>query len=242
MLCEDTRHSKGLLDRHGIQAKLLSYHRTTRLQRTAELLPRLAGRRADRARLRRRPARGQRSWRPADPGGARGGGARDRAARALGRRDGARRERACGRALPVPRLPAARSEGARGASGRSCASSPHPAVAFESPQAAAGDAPLARGDALPDRPVAVCRELTKRFEEVVRGPARDVAARFAERAEGRDHARGRRHGAAASKAPPRARRSRPWASSSRRACPGVRRPTWSPGSREFPVTPSMRNR
>ena len=34
--------------------------------------------------------------------------------------------------------------------------------------------------ALPDRPVAVCRELTKRFEEVVRGPAREVAQRFAE--------------------------------------------------------------
>jgi 16S rRNA (cytidine1402-2'-O)-methyltransferase len=31
---------------------------------------------------------------------------------------------------------------------------------------------------MPERPVAVCRELTKAFEEVVRGPARDVAARF----------------------------------------------------------------
>ena len=30
VLCEDTRHSKGLLDRHGIQAKLLSYHRAQR--------------------------------------------------------------------------------------------------------------------------------------------------------------------------------------------------------------------
>jgi 16S rRNA (cytidine1402-2'-O)-methyltransferase len=34
--------------------------------------------------------------------------------------------------------------------------------------------------AAPERPVAVCRELTKRFEEVVVGPAADVAARFAE--------------------------------------------------------------
>ena len=34
--------------------------------------------------------------------------------------------------------------------------------------------------ALPDRPVAVCRELTKRFEEVVRGSAAEVAERFPE--------------------------------------------------------------
>ena len=41
VLCEDTRHSKGLLDRHGIQAKLLSYHQHNEAARTAELLPRL---------------------------------------------------------------------------------------------------------------------------------------------------------------------------------------------------------
>ena len=31
-----------------------------------------------------------------------------------------------------------------------------------------------------DCPVAVCRELTKRFEEIVRGTAAELAARFAE--------------------------------------------------------------
>ena len=41
------------------------------------------------------------------------------------------------------------------------------------------------------RPVAVCRELTKKFEEVVRGAAAEVAARFSAGAEGRDHARRR---------------------------------------------------
>jgi 16S rRNA (cytidine1402-2'-O)-methyltransferase len=32
----------------------------------------------------------------------------------------------------------------------------------------------------PQRPAAVCRELTKRFEEVVRGTAAELAERFAE--------------------------------------------------------------
>jgi 16S rRNA (cytidine1402-2'-O)-methyltransferase len=36
----------------------------------------------------------------------------------------------------------------------------------------------------PERPVAVCRELTKRFEEVARGSAREVAARFKEAPKG----------------------------------------------------------
>jgi 16S rRNA (cytidine1402-2'-O)-methyltransferase len=52
-------------------------------------------------------------------------------------------------------------------------------VAFESPRRLpAALASLAA--ALPERPVAVCRELTKRFEEVVRGSAADVAVRFTE--------------------------------------------------------------
>jgi 16S rRNA (cytidine1402-2'-O)-methyltransferase len=33
----------------------------------------------------------------------------------------------------------------------------------------------------PDRPIVVCRELTKKFEEVLRGPAADIAARLAGR-------------------------------------------------------------
>jgi 16S rRNA (cytidine1402-2'-O)-methyltransferase len=55
----------------------------------------------------------------------------------------------------------------------------YPAVAFESPRRLpAALASLAH--ALPERPVAVCRELTKQFEEVVRGPARDIVTRFPE--------------------------------------------------------------
>jgi 16S rRNA (cytidine1402-2'-O)-methyltransferase len=55
--------------------------------------------------------------------------------------------------------------------------SPETLVAFESPKrVAASLAVLAELD--PDRPVAVCRELTKVHEEVVRGNAAELAARY----------------------------------------------------------------
>src|SRR6266567_5436273 len=41
VLCEDTRRTRILLDRHGIKARLLSYHEHNEARRTAELLPRL---------------------------------------------------------------------------------------------------------------------------------------------------------------------------------------------------------
>ena len=41
VLCEDTRRTKVLLDRHGIDANLLSYHEHNEAERTAQLLPRL---------------------------------------------------------------------------------------------------------------------------------------------------------------------------------------------------------
>jgi 16S rRNA (cytidine1402-2'-O)-methyltransferase len=54
-----------------------------------------------------------------------------------------------------------------------------PVVAFESPKRLPETlASLAVTD--PERRIAVCRELTKRFEEVIRGTAREVAARFRE--------------------------------------------------------------
>jgi 16S rRNA (cytidine1402-2'-O)-methyltransferase len=53
------------------------------------------------------------------------------------------------------------------------------AVAFESPRRLpASLASLAAHD--PARPVAVCRELTKRFEHVAAGPAGELAGRFSE--------------------------------------------------------------
>src|SRR3954465_4974370 len=38
VLCEDTRHTRVLLDRHGISARLLSYHEHNEAKRTAEVL------------------------------------------------------------------------------------------------------------------------------------------------------------------------------------------------------------
>ncbi len=55
--------------------------------------------------------------------------------------------------------------------------SPETLVAFESPRRVAASLEvLAELD--PDRPVAVCRELTKLHEEVVRGSASELAARY----------------------------------------------------------------
>jgi len=41
VLCEDTRHTRRLLERHGIRARLRSYHEHNEAARTAEILPRL---------------------------------------------------------------------------------------------------------------------------------------------------------------------------------------------------------
>ena len=41
VLCEDTRHTRLLLDRHGISARLVSYHQHNEAARTAQVLHRL---------------------------------------------------------------------------------------------------------------------------------------------------------------------------------------------------------
>ena len=176
VLCEDTRRTRVLLERHGISARLLTYHEHNEAQRTAELLPRL--------RAGERLALVSDAGLPAinDPG------ARIVAA-------------ALDAGVPVTVLPGPSSvETALVASGlvgeryqflgylpraaralaalwEELARWPHPAVAFESPhRLPATLASLAV--ALPERRVAVCRELTKRFEEVARGDARELAERF----------------------------------------------------------------
>ena len=107
--------------------------------------------------------------------------------------------------------------------------SPEVVVAFESPRrVGASLAVLAGVD--PDRPVAVCRELTKVYEEVVRGSASELAARYARggaarRGGARDRRRGRRRAG-------RSRRRWPrcggWSTRAGRG--RGRRPAWWPSS------------
>jgi 16S rRNA (cytidine1402-2'-O)-methyltransferase len=178
VLCEDTRRTKILLERHGIEAKLLSYHEHNEAERTAQVLPRLAS--------------GERIALTSDAGLP---GVSDPGVRLIAA--------ALEAEVPVTVLPGPsavetalvasgfaaeqyrflgylpRGEKARAALWEELGRWPHPAVAFESPQRLpASLASLAAR--WPERSVAVCRELTKRFEEVVRGTAAEVAAQFAE--------------------------------------------------------------
>jgi 16S rRNA (cytidine1402-2'-O)-methyltransferase len=176
VLCEDTRHTRGLLERHGVTARLLSYHEHNEAKRTAELLPRLE--------------RGERVALVSDAGlpGVSDPGARIvRAALAAGLDvtvlPG---PSAVETALVVSGLVAEqyrflgflpRGEKRLAALWEELRSWPWPAVAFESPQRLPATLrSLAGVD--PGREVAVCRELTKRFEEVARGTAAELAERF----------------------------------------------------------------
>ena len=182
VLAEDTRHTRGLLERHGIQARLLSYHEHNEAARVAELLPRLAA--------------GERIALVTDAG------------MPVVSDPGARLVRAAldaGVAVTVLPGPSAvetalvasgfggggyafvgflpRKAGELDALWRELGSWPWPVVAFESPhRLAATLRSLAAFD--PAREVAVCRELTKRFEEIARGRADELAARFAEQPKG----------------------------------------------------------
>ncbi len=176
VLCEDTRRTRVLLDRHGVRARLVSFHRHNEARRTAEILPRLEG--------------GERVVLASDAGlpGLNDPGAKLVAA-------------ALDRGLEVTVLPGPSAvETALVASGlvgeryaflgffpRTSAGLEGlwqelrgwrwPAVAFESPRRL--PATLASlADVHPERSVAVCRELTKRFEEVARGSSRELAERF----------------------------------------------------------------
>jgi 16S rRNA (cytidine1402-2'-O)-methyltransferase len=182
VLCEDTRHTRRLLERHGIAARLQSYHRHSEAARTAALLPRLEA--------------GERIALVSDAGLP---GVNDPGARLI--------QAALGAGVTVTVLPGPSAvETALVASGlmgerfqflgylprgdkaqqvlwQELEAWPHPAVAFESPRRLPATL-RSLASALPDRPLAVCRELTKRFEEVVRGSASEVAQRFAEAPKG----------------------------------------------------------
>src|SRR4051795_5300823 len=178
VLCEDTRRTRILLDRHGVRARLLSYHQHNEAKRTAELVPQLEA--------------GLRAALVTDAGLP---GVSDPGARLIAA--------ALEAGVPVTVLPGAsavetalvasgllgeryqfvgylpRGEQARTALWEELSRWPFPVVAFESPRRLPASLRSLAG-AFPDRAVAVCRELTKKFEEVVRGSAAEVADRFSE--------------------------------------------------------------
>jgi 16S rRNA (cytidine1402-2'-O)-methyltransferase len=178
VLAEDTRHTRGLLERHGIKARLLSYHEHNEAARVAELLPRLqAGERialVSDAGLPGISDPGTRLVRAALDAGIGvtvlpGASAVETALVASGL--------AGGRYAFVGFLP--RKAGELEALWRETTEWGCPVVAFESPhRLTASLRSLAVFDA--EREVAVCRELTKRFEEIARGTAAELAERLVE--------------------------------------------------------------
>ena len=178
VLAGDTRHTRGLLARHGIEARLLSYHEHNEAARVAELLPRLAGG--------ERVALVSDAGMPtvSDPGARLVLAALDAGIEVTVLPGPSAVETALVRGGfgggPfafvgfLPRRPAALS-----ALWATTSAWGMPVVAFESPQRLPATLrSLAAFD--PEREVAVCRELTKRFESVVRGRASRVAAGLVE--------------------------------------------------------------
>jgi 16S rRNA (cytidine1402-2'-O)-methyltransferase len=178
VLCEDTRRTRILLERHGIDASVLSYHRHNEAARTAEVVDRLR--------------RGERVALVSDAGlpGVNDPGSRLIRAAAIAGLDvsvlpGAS---AVETALVVsgladdryqfvgylPRRTAELRELAHELSRWRGA-----VVAFESPRRLPVSLPVL-AETMADRKAAICRELTKRFEEVVRGTLIELAARFDE--------------------------------------------------------------
>jgi 16S rRNA (cytidine1402-2'-O)-methyltransferase len=182
VLCEDTRHTRVLLQRHSIDASLLSYHEHNEAVRTAELMPRLIA--------------GERIALVSDAGMP---GISDPGARIV--------RAALDAEVPVFVLPGPsavetalvasgfaggpfrfvgflpRGETALRALWEELRSWPHAVVAFESPQRLPATLRSLAG-ADPSRPVAVCRELTKKFEQIVRGTATEVSRTFHETPKG----------------------------------------------------------
>jgi 16S rRNA (cytidine1402-2'-O)-methyltransferase len=171
--CEDTRRTRVLLERYGVQATLISYHEHNERERTSELVERMRGGAV--------VALVSDAGMPlvSDPGYVlvQGCVAAGLEVEVLPGPSAALAALVAS-ALPsdawrfVGFLPRKRSELL------GVLSAPETVVAFESPRrVAASLAVLAELDA--DRPVAVCRELTKVHEEVVRGSASELAGRYA---------------------------------------------------------------
>ena len=173
--CEDTRRTRTLLDRYGVDATLVSYHEHNEEARAGELVERMRG--------------GATVALVSDAG------------MPLVSDPGYVLVRGCiGAGLPVEVLPGPsaalaalvasglpaehwRFEGflprKQAALERELSAPGSTLVAFESPKRVARTlAALAELD--PEREVAVCRELTKLHEEIVRGSAGELAGRYAD--------------------------------------------------------------
>jgi 16S rRNA (cytidine1402-2'-O)-methyltransferase len=171
--CEDTRRTRVLLDRYGVSATLVSYHEHNERARATELVERMRGGAV--------VALVSDAGMPlvSDPGFVLVG-ACAAAGLAVEVLPGPSAVLA---ALVASALPAdhwrfagflPRKQGEL----REAFSGSETLVAFESPRrVAASLGVLATMD--PERPVAVCRELTKLHEEVVRGTAAELAERYA---------------------------------------------------------------
>ena len=174
--CEDTRRTRVLLDRYGVAGTLVSYHEHNERARAEELVARMQ----DGAVVALVSDAGMPLV--SDPGLVL---VRACVAAGLGVEvlpgPSAVLSALVASGLPAERwqfvgfLPRKRGELTR------VLSLPETLVAFESPRRLAATlTTLAAGD--PERPVAVCRELTKIHEEIVRGSAAELAERYAAQA------------------------------------------------------------
>ena len=175
--CEDTRRTRVLLDRYGVRAKLVSYHEHNERARSAELVARMR--------------EGETVALVSDAG------------MPLVSDPGFVLVRACVAAglavevLPGPSavlaalvasgLPSAHWRFAgflprRRGRWRSCSPRPRRSWRSRPPRASRHRWPCSQSSIRAERPVAVCRELTKLHEEVVRGSAGELAERFAAQA------------------------------------------------------------
>ena len=178
VLCEDTRRTRILLERHGIVARLQSYHRLNEAARTTSAVERLR--------------RGERLALVSDAGLP---GVNDPGARLIAA--------AVRAGVPVTVLPGPSAvETAVVASGlvgeryqflgylprrtaerralvRELVQYPHAVVGFESPRRLPSTLAVL-AEEMPDRAGAVCRELTKRFEQIERGSLAELAERFSD--------------------------------------------------------------
>jgi 16S rRNA (cytidine1402-2'-O)-methyltransferase len=173
LACEDTRRTRVLLDRYGVSASLVSYHEHNERERSAQLVKRMSG--GDVVALVSDAGMPLVS----DPGFVlvQACVAAGLAVEVLPGPSAALAALVAS-ALPADTwrfagfLPRKRGEL------EALLRGPETLVAFESPKRlAASLAVLAGLDA--ERPVAVCRELTKVHEEIVRGSAGELAARYA---------------------------------------------------------------